>query len=80
MKIRNSVEDRILALQEKKRQLILGALGAEGLKTVGRQRLTMQDVYSLFQDVASNVAARATNQEIQGMAQDLQMRALNMNL
>lgn len=80
MKIHNSVEDRILALQEKKRELILGALGVEGLKTVGRQRLTMQDVIGLFRDVASNVAARATNQEIQGMAQDLQMMALNMNL
>lgn len=74
VKIADSVEDRILALQQKKRAIIEGALGVEGLKTMGRRRLTMQDVLGLFQDVAQNVANRARDAhdtDLQDMAEAL---------
>ncbi|CDF35025.1 unnamed protein product [Chondrus crispus] len=82
-KIHNSVEDKILALQERKRELINGALGVEGLKTMGRRRLTFRDVMSLFTDVASNVAARAgaaQNTELQNFAHIVQDAQLDMGL
>lgn len=59
MKITNSVEDRILALQDKKREIADGVLGKEGLQTIGRQRLSMREVLDLFTDVYENVAQRA---------------------
>lgn len=59
LKIRNSVEDRILALQERKRAIADAALGKEGLQVLGRRRLTMRDIMSLFTDVYRNVQNRA---------------------
>lgn len=68
LKIGGTIEERILALQEKKRQIIDGALGVEGLKTMGRRRLTMRDLMGLFTDVASNVANRAHAAQNDAMA------------
>lgn len=63
LKITGTVEEQILALQEKKRQIAEGALGTEGLKMLGRKRLTMEDVLGLFRDVYENVAQRAEEQQ-----------------
>lgn len=59
MKIVNSVEERILALQDKKREVADGVLGKEGLQTIGRRQLSMREVLDLFTDVYENVAQRA---------------------
>jgi hypothetical protein len=64
--IKDTVEDRILELQDKKRMLSEGALGKEGMHTLGRKRLGMQELMSLFRDVADHVrqaerTARAAN-------------------
>lgn len=59
MKIIDSVEDRILSLQDKKREVADGVLGKEGLQTIGRRRLSMREVLDLFADVYENVAQRA---------------------
>lgn len=64
LKIRDSVEDRILALQEKKRAIADAALGKEGLQVLGRRRLTMRDVMSLFTDVYRNVQNRARAMDV----------------
>lgn len=73
-KIENTVEDKILQIQDRKRQIIDGALGVEGLKTMGRRRLTMRDLMWMFSDVAENVAQRAmleNNESTAAMAQDV---------
>lgn len=59
MKIAGSVEEKILALQDKKREIADGVLGKEGLQTIGRQRLSMREVLDIFTDVYENVAQRA---------------------
>lgn len=56
-KIINTVEDRILELQARKRELILGALGTEGMQTLGRRRLTMREMGQLFGSVIDNAGA-----------------------
>lgn len=73
-KIENTVEDKILQIQDRKRQIIDGALGVEGLKTMGRRRLTMRDLMWMFSDVAQNVAQRAmleNNESTAAMANDV---------
>lgn len=61
MKISDTIENRIMQLQERKRNIADGALGVEGLKTMGRRRLTRRDVVGLFTDVYTNVRQRAEN-------------------
>lgn len=63
LKIRRSVEERIFELQEKKRSTADGVLGKEGLKMLGRKRLTMEEVLGLFQDVYEHVARRAEERQ-----------------
>lgn len=58
-RVSRTVEDRIVELQEKKRMLSEGALGVEGMQTVGRRRLGMQELLSIFRDVRSNVEEAA---------------------
>ncbi|KAI0559870.1 P-loop containing nucleoside triphosphate hydrolase [Gracilaria domingensis] len=58
-KVADTVENQILAIQERKRTIINGALGVEGLKMIGRRRASMGLLMSLFSDVAENVAQRA---------------------
>lgn len=58
-KIKDTVENKILQIQERKRGIIDGALGVEGLKTAGRRRLTMRDLMRMISDVAENVGQRA---------------------
>lgn len=58
-KVSGTVEDRIVELQDKKRMLAEGALGVEGLQTMGRRRLGMQELLSIFRDVRSNVEEAA---------------------
>lgn len=58
-KIMDTVENKILQIQERKREIIDGALGVEGLKTAGRRRLTMRDLMWMLSDVAENVGMRA---------------------
>ncbi|GAB0488916.1 hypothetical protein MMPV_000129 [Pyropia vietnamensis] len=43
-----SVESKILEIQDKKQEMADGALGVEGVQTLGRQRLTLEDVLALF--------------------------------
>lgn len=62
-----SVETEILAIQDKKQEMADGALGVEGVQTLGRQRLTLEDVLALFgrfsgEDASAETAAqRAAN-------------------
>lgn len=58
-KVSNTVEDKIVELQEKKRMLAEGALGVEGLQTLGRRRLGIQELLGIFRDVRSNVEEAA---------------------
>jgi len=46
--IGSSVETKILEIQAKKEEMASGALGVEGVQTLGRQRLTLEEVMSLF--------------------------------
>lgn len=69
-KIQNSVEERILALQEKKKMLAEGALGVQGLQTMGRKRVAMQELVSIFQEVAAHVLTTAENAQDQMNARD----------
>lgn len=46
--IGSSVETKILEIQDKKEEMASGALGVEGVQTLGRQRLTLDEVMSLF--------------------------------
>ena len=55
-KVKNTVEKSIYKLQDKKRAIADGALGKEGLKVVGRQRLSMDEILGLFGNVFDNVA------------------------
>mmetsp|Transcript_16978 Transcript_16978/g.35237 ORF Transcript_16978/g.35237 Transcript_16978/m.35237 type:complete len:1058 (-) Transcript_16978:1674-4847(-) len=48
LKISDSVEGRMLALQEKKRAIFNNALGGEQTEFKGRQQLTLQDLMLLF--------------------------------
>lgn len=77
MKIVNTVENRILQIQERKRTIINGALGVEGLKTMGRRRLTMRDIMGLFTDVARHVAQRAEDAE-DGRTANMAQQMLNV--
>lgn len=49
------MEDRILALKEMKQALADGALGVEGMQTVGRKRIGLAELMSLFRDVGARV-------------------------
>ncbi|CAN8073048.1 unnamed protein product [Agarophyton chilense] len=72
-KVADTVENQILCIQDRKRSIINGALGVEGLKMIGRRKATMTLLMSLFSDVAENVAQRAlqeNNQETAQMATD----------
>jgi hypothetical protein len=60
-KIGKTVEDRIYELQDKKRMLMEGALGVEGLQTMGRRRLDLREIMSLFGEAARHVADMAVN-------------------
>lgn len=60
-KVRGTVEDKIVELQEKKRMLSEGALGVEGMQTLGRRRLGLQELWSLFRDVAEHVREAEAN-------------------
>jgi hypothetical protein len=65
-KIAESVEDRIYALQDKKQMLTDGALGVQGLQTMGRRRLGLADLMFLFRDAAEHVqTAAAGNADVQ---------------
>ncbi|GBG85170.1 hypothetical protein CBR_g39735 [Chara braunii] len=45
--VKNTIEDRILALQEKKRQMVASAFG-ETCQSAERSRLTLEDLHFLF--------------------------------
>lgn len=49
------MEDRILSLKEMKQALADGALGVEGMQTVGRKRIGLSELMSLFRDVGARV-------------------------
>lgn len=69
-KIMGSVEERILELQEKKRMLMEGALGVEGLQTMGRRRVAMAELVNIFREVADHAASFADNAHDLSMARD----------
>ncbi len=51
------MEDRILALQDKKRQMVAAAFGEEGGGGgLGANRLTLEDLHFLFQPIARGQA------------------------
>lgn len=82
-KIVNSVEERIFAMQDKKRAIADAALGKEGLKIIGRRMLTFRDIMSLFTDVYNNVSDRAqqtSNPAVAAMVQGLQVQLRNDGL
>lgn len=55
-----SVETKILEIQDKKQEMADGALGVEGVQTLGRQRLTLEDVLALFGRFSGEDAAAET--------------------
>lgn len=55
-----SVETKILEIQAKKQEMADGALGVEGVQTLGRQRLTLEDVLALFGQFSGEDAAAET--------------------
>jgi hypothetical protein len=63
------VENRIYDLQDKKRMLMEGALGVEGLQTMGRRRLDLREIMSLFGDAAQHVAEMAHDSANDALAQ-----------
>ncbi len=54
-RMQGTVEDKLYEICERKRETVAGALGEEGKQTLGRQKLTMEDIMGLFSSAAENV-------------------------
>jgi SNF2 family DNA or RNA helicase len=59
LKIAGTVEERIYEMCKRKAELCKGALGEEGSRSLGRQKMSLKDAMSLFGGVAENVARNA---------------------
>lgn len=58
-RMQGTVEERIYSICERKKELSDGALGVTGAQSLGRKKLTMEEVMFLFNGAAQDVAQNA---------------------
>ena len=54
-------EETVYKIADKKREVISGTMGSDGVQTIGRQKLTMAEIFQLFRSTAKNVLETGGN-------------------